>query len=602
MSATQQPFSTRARPRPTSGRFAGEPNPLLVRELRQSLRLPRLPWTICAIVALVGLGMLSIGSIQSQVRPATLGIHLFSGFISILLLYVALVGPATAAGAIASEREGKTLEPLLLTSLAPRDIARGKFLAAYGTIGLQILAMMPLAAIPLLFGGVTAGELLVSFVFVAALAAVSVAFGLAVASRAQTLRSALAVSILLPAAAAPLGFLASYLAGNAIIRRAHWSIPESPTWWANAYTSVPFGLDYVVWLIVWPLVLLVLPFWLFTALTGANLAGPNDDRSSGLKRWFVGACVAISSAVFLTTFRVEAADSVSVATFGLVLVSFLLLLMAVLNVGEPNTASRLVRARWTRLGTGPIGRMLGPGLVRGAVLQILFGAIALCACYAGGVLASSAAGLRKVIGVATTTTAHATVSQALAIVLVYALMFDIFLVGLGCFLRTKKVEASVATARAWVIAIAVVALIVPWILSTLFGSFGSEKTARLIAAPSPGYAFFAFDKELTRPGDTSDFTIAALGAALAWGAAGLVLLGVAWERGRRSIAAGLRTEAATTRKLDQEDEEDYSDEDEEPAPAPVKPPPPPMPSVASTASLSDATKKDEEPSGGSEAS
>jgi len=85
----------------------GEPNPLLVRELRQSLRVPRLPWTITAAVALIGLGMLSIGSLEAaKGKPAQLGVSLFQGFVSILLLYVALVGPATAAGAIALEREG----------------------------------------------------------------------------------------------------------------------------------------------------------------------------------------------------------------------------------------------------------------------------------------------------------------------------------------------------------------------------------------------------------------------------------------------------------------------------------------------------------------
>ena len=58
------PQSTRARPAPRGGGFRDEPNPLLVRELRQALRLPRMPWQIAAVVALVGLGMLSIGSLE----------------------------------------------------------------------------------------------------------------------------------------------------------------------------------------------------------------------------------------------------------------------------------------------------------------------------------------------------------------------------------------------------------------------------------------------------------------------------------------------------------------------------------------------------------
>ena len=72
-------------------------------------------------------------------------------------------------------------------------------------MGVQVLAIFPLAAIPLLFGGVTPVELVVCFAYVAAVAAVAVAFGLSVASRTQTLRGALAVSILLPAGIAPFG-------------------------------------------------------------------------------------------------------------------------------------------------------------------------------------------------------------------------------------------------------------------------------------------------------------------------------------------------------------------------------------------------------------
>ena len=117
--------STRARPRPASGAYIGEPNPLLVRELRQSLRLPRLPWTICAVVAMVGLGMLSIGSLQGQKeRPAQLGVYLFTGFISILLLYVTLVGPATMVATVFTNwgRPDEKREILTLRLDSPRDM------------------------------------------------------------------------------------------------------------------------------------------------------------------------------------------------------------------------------------------------------------------------------------------------------------------------------------------------------------------------------------------------------------------------------------------------------------------------------------------------
>ena len=581
------PHSTRARAAPPGGGFIGEPNPLLVRELRQSLRVPRLPWTITAAVALIGLGMLSIGSLQGpNGRPAELGSRLFQAFVSILLLYVSLVGPATAAGAIALEREGKTLEPLLLTSLSPADVARGKFLAAYGTLGVQVIALLPLAAIPLLFGGVTPVELLVCFVFVAAVAAVAVGFGLAVASRTQTLRGALAVAILLPAAGAPAIFALITFIGDSVARKRWPFLTGGPIWWSTAYTTVPFGFDYVVWLIVWPLLVLVLPFWLFSTLTASNLAGANDDRSSGLKRWFLGATLLLSAAFFVTCFRVDVETSPNAALAGIVVVALLLIMTAGLFVGEPLSPSRLVRARWERTRAGIFTRMLGPGLMRGAALQIFLGAVMLAACYAGGVLGSTSTGLRHLLGVASTGSPRASTPGALAIVVAYALMFDVFLVGLGAFLRTGRRGDSVAVARAWTVAVAVVAAIVPWIIFTILGSIlHDERSAILFACPSPLFAIYAFIQEAQHLGDPFHVTVAALCAALGWGAIGLVFLGIAWERGRKQILSGERHARATDKKLEAEDDEGEGDDDDDeieyvdpkPPPPPGAPPPPPPP-------------------------
>ncbi|MBI2391576.1 MAG: ABC transporter permease subunit [Deltaproteobacteria bacterium] len=570
------PHSTRARPAPRGGGFAGEPNPLLVRELRQALRLPRLPWQISAVVALIGLGMLSIGSLEGkQGRPAQLGVGLFQGFISILLAYVSLMGPATAAGAIATEREGKTLEPLLLTGLTPTDIARGKFLAAFGTIALQVLALFPLAAIPFLFGGVTAAELIVAVAYVMIVAAVSVAFGLAVASRTQTLRAALAISVVLPAAALPVVFGMMLGFGEAVSRK-KWPFLQAggPIWWASAYTSVPFGLDYLLWLILWPLVVIGLPFWLFSAMTASNLAGANDDRSTAIKRWFVGSTLAVSVVGFLTCFRVDANSAVGAAILMQGLIAVLMLLGVTLIVGDPLSPSRLVRARWERLGAGPLRRFLGPGLLRGGALVIGCAMISLGVCFAGGVLGSSTGGLRAIVGTPSSTPGASSVASALAIVVLYTLLFTTFLVGFASFLRTRKASSAVPVARAWTIAFTVIALVVPWILYTILGSFDrASRENAVFAAPSPAYAYFAFERELKRYGDGSDHTIAALGASLAWGAIGLVLLGVAWERARRAVSVQDRIIQTTQRRLDEEAEEDEDDEAEEPkADAP-----PPMP-------------------------
>jgi ABC-type transport system involved in multi-copper enzyme maturation permease subunit len=567
------PHSTRARPAPRGGGFRGEPNPLLVRELRQALRLPRLPFQIAAIVALVGLGMLSVGSIEGpRGRPAQLGVGLFQGFVSILLIYVVLMGPATAAGAIATEREGRTLEPLLLTGLSPRDVAWGKFLAAFGTIALQVLAMVPLAAIPFLFGGVAASEVVVAVVFVLVVAAVAVAFGLAVASRTQTLRAALAISIIVPAGTVPFLF-ALFLGLSEGVTRKKWPFLQTsgPIWWAGAYGQVPFGIDYLVWLVLWPILLFGLPLWLFGTLTASNLASANDDRTSGPKRWFVAASIGIALLGFVTCFRVEANSALGVAVAIQVVIVALLLLGVSLLVSEPLAPSRMVRARWARLGLGPIQRGFGPGLVRGALLQVVCLWIALVICWLGGVLASQSGGLRAIIGVPTPTTGRATVASALGILVVYTAMFSLFLIGLAAFLRTRKGSAAMPVARAWTIAATVIACVVPWIVVAVLGFLERGSSgAMIVAAPSPLYAYVAMAREYDRP--ASDSALAAVAAALVWGAVGLLLLAVAGERARRAVALEERALAITERRLDEEEDDD-DEEDTIAGPPPIDPEP-----------------------------
>ena len=110
---------------------------------------------------------------------------------------VTLVGPAVAANSIASEREGRTWEAVVLTGLPPATIARGKFLAAFTAIAMYIVMLAPVGALPFLFGGVTATEVVVAFGGLFLVALLSVAFGLAISSKMASLRAAIVVTLLL---------------------------------------------------------------------------------------------------------------------------------------------------------------------------------------------------------------------------------------------------------------------------------------------------------------------------------------------------------------------------------------------------------------------
>jgi len=122
-------------PGPASARFVdrarfrvrlweSQPNPLWIRELRQAARLSRTPVILTVVAVLTILVIASLGAIVSaDASPATTGVVIFQVFFSIAYFVVTLVGPAVAANSIASEREGRTWEAVLLTGLPPVVIA-----------------------------------------------------------------------------------------------------------------------------------------------------------------------------------------------------------------------------------------------------------------------------------------------------------------------------------------------------------------------------------------------------------------------------------------------------------------------------------------------
>jgi len=107
---------------------------------------------------------------EALARGADRAIHVEGELASADAFVVTVVGPAIAANSIASEREGRTWEAVLLTGLSPKDITRGKFLAAFTTICLYVVVLAPVGALSFLFGGVTATEVIVAFAFLVMLA------------------------------------------------------------------------------------------------------------------------------------------------------------------------------------------------------------------------------------------------------------------------------------------------------------------------------------------------------------------------------------------------------------------------------------------------
>ena len=180
-----------ARAKERLARIFEEPNPIWARELQQSIRRGHTPAALMLVTGGAALLITAIGGTVGVFRsPASTGAVIYQTFFSIAFFIVLLLGPALAANAIVSEREGRTWEAVLLTGMSPTEIARGKFLSSLTAIGLYIVALAPVGAVCFLFGGVTALDVVLAFAYLFAFAALSVAFGLAVSSKMQRLGTA----------------------------------------------------------------------------------------------------------------------------------------------------------------------------------------------------------------------------------------------------------------------------------------------------------------------------------------------------------------------------------------------------------------------------
>ena len=438
-----------------------------------------------------------------------------------------LAGTAVAANSIASEREGRTWEALQLTGLPPRVIARGKFWAAYTAVGLYIVMMAPVGAVPFLFGGVTALETALAFVLLFVVAAVSVAFGLAVSSKMESLRGAILVTVLVALMVTPTLF--SMMWGASSVAHDAWPlVAEGPIWLPTAYVRAPFDARYFVALVLAPVMAVGLTMWFLREATLASLTSVTDDRSTGLRRWFVATTASLAAVATVGELSLVQApgaslnDALVIAMFSLAGFFLVLTFMAFVAAGEPIGPSRRVQRGWVERGTGPVGRALGPGVMRAAGAQLLagLGGVALIA-------VSSALTLRMKTGS----------REVLAVLLVafYGACFHVFVVGFGSWLRARTGTAM--TTRLVLLVGLFLASVGPWILAALGGSLGHGSSLRdtLIAAPSPFYVVVVSSELTDLSRDPTPVMIVCAAVAGAWALLGLGLLGGASLRCQRVI-------------------------------------------------------------------
>ena len=539
--SASQPASSRLvdRARFRVDRLKNEPNPIWIRELRQAARLVRTPVILTTACVLMTMLIASIGGLVSADQsPAYTGVVLFQVFFSLAYFVVTVVGPAVAANSIASEREGRTWEAVILTGLSPGTIARGKFLGAFTAIGMYIVMLAPVGALPFLFGGVTAMETVVAFTFLFLIALLSVAFGLAISSKMASLRAAIVVTLLL---IFPITLIAFGTFGWGMSYAAHkaWSgVPQDlPIWLPVAYERATFDVSYVVFLLVLPVTAVVLPAWFLYEVTIANLTSMTDDRSTGLKRWFLVAAPMLTIAAIVPVFAVSLSERLVSVAAGVSALLVFFSFCVFLFMGDPIGPSRRVTAAWDEAGAGAFRRFLGPGVMRSAVLVLLLGVGSLVVLSGVGAVAMSSA----------------TSDDRLSALVFfgYATGFFVFLVGLGAYLRSRTSTSMVSRVLLFTILFAIAAG--PWIFAVIADLVNdtTSHNAYVIASPSPFYVFMMVDSIQRSRGEL--LVIAGLVAIAVWASLGLFFLLLARGRCAKIIAAHEAMLAETDRILAAED-------------------------------------------------
>lgn len=539
-------MSAATTPRRSLRDLFGAPNPIWMRELRQSSRLGRTPWILLALTITIGLFLCAIGGVgaSDHVSPARVGAVLFQTFFSIAYMVVVVVGPAIAANGIAAEREGRTWEAVLLAGLDARALTRGKFLAAYTSIAVYIVTLAPVGALSFLFGGVTATEVVTAFGVLFLLAALAVAFGLAVSSLMESLRGALVTTLALAVVVGPFLYLVLGVGGCQVIHE-NWPDVEreAPIWLPLALTRADFGLRYAMVLLFVPTVAILVPAHFLYTVTVANLTSDTDDRSSGLKRWYVFSAPAILALAFVPMVLVSEGHRDDMTLICLALLFLVVLFMAFLFAREPLGPSRRVRVAWERTGAGAVTRFFGPGLPRtmGLVLAVSLLTLSITGAFGSWLVAQTTRSYSGLMHVLFMTT--------------YTCSFVVFVVGFISMLRARG--STVWIARLVTFGVLFLVTTVPWVGAAIVGalSSGSGREWLFVASPSPFYVFYMID-QVREYGSAPPMEriYAGFAAEAAWTTLGLALFVHARNRTVTLIDAHDRAVARAEESLREEDE------------------------------------------------
>jgi ABC-type transport system involved in multi-copper enzyme maturation permease subunit len=254
-------------------------SPILVREMRALLRGRKffvshmLLMTILAGVLLIAATTAAAGA--SSDDPAQVGKTLFWAFFMGLSVVVIFLVPAFSCTAITTEREGKTLDLLLTTTIRPWEIVWGKLLSALVVILLFMASALPLVTVCFLFGGVSPWDLAILYLGVLFSTLVVSSVSLSVSAHCKESKSAVVISYVLTLIIVVLVVIAVVAMSAAFMGRRG----------AGAIAAVMTGFDWKQQLLI-----MVIPQFLGISIFAANFAAATNrlkpataNRSTNLR-------------------------------------------------------------------------------------------------------------------------------------------------------------------------------------------------------------------------------------------------------------------------------------------------------------------------------
>lgn len=176
-------------------------NPILLREVRGTMRVAQAFWLLAGFIALISGPTLLVYSSEFINSPtgngqqSDLGQTIFLILVMAAIFALMFIPTVKAAASIAGERERKTFDLLLTSQLPASTIIFGKTLATLAYCALLLCAMTPLVAMTFLIGGVDVGTLLITYIIIVAHVMLHTSIGIYWSARFATTTVAIGASL-----------------------------------------------------------------------------------------------------------------------------------------------------------------------------------------------------------------------------------------------------------------------------------------------------------------------------------------------------------------------------------------------------------------------